>query len=389
MSSNVDNIQIIADEIVKISGKNTEVLVETKVTFNESAAIATQALSKAISIPLPGVLQKDAEYLLEVYNPSLHSDMQIEIYNMAAFKDAEQSPGVAAVEREVLLAGVTIPKTAMNANANTLPDCHARLLQGICLDASSKLRIKNLTAISAAQIQTMILSGTLDSGTVLFEIKNAAGVTKSSLYAQQKQTVTVGGTAFEAGDTWKINVLGADGVTTFTSAALAYDISAADLKTAIEALLVTAGWSRSNLGVTATTITASGAFANNVVITFTAGTTGTSMIPVFTASDISRAGATIVFAQTATTVAYNANVATLKAAYEALLELAGWTTSAGAALAVTFSNALANAITITYAASVSTVVPCPVFTCSKAATYLTLRTTTYGATPVSCKLLAV
>lgn len=397
MSSNVDNIQAIADAIDSdYTSRNTEVLPKTTVLFNEGFAIATQVTGKTVPIPLPTILQKDAEYLLEVFNPSTISDMQVEIYNMSEFNDPELSPGVTgyASDREVLLASVIIPKKTMAAATpayvDTSADCHGRLLKGLCLDASSKLRIKNLTQISAKQIQTMAVVGTMGgSDTVLMTIPNAAGVVKSSLYAQQKQTVTVGGTAMEAGDTWKINVLGADGVTTFTSDALAYNISANDLKTAVEALLAAAGWSRSNLGVTATTITASGAFANGVIITFTAGTTGTSMIPVFTASDISREGATIVFAQTSTPIAYNADVATLKAAYKALLELAGWTTSAGAAIDLTFSNVLANNVTITYEAMVSTIVPVPTITCSDTAKTIMLRTTTWGATPVSCKLVAV
>lgn len=365
-------------------GSNAEVLAETTVTFNEGSAIATLATAKQVAVPLPTNLQKDGYYQIEIYNPSTTTDIVVDAYNVSTYKSAEASPGVAAASRDVYVGTKTCAKQVITANVDTLPSCHILNVQGFCMGDSSKLLIKNATQIAAAQVQTMVLSGTLDSGTVEFKIRNAAGVEKSSLYAIPKQTATV---ANLGEGTFKLRINNASGTGTSSTAALAFDIIEADLETAINALLVTAGWLRSNtVGGTQITCDASGNFADGVILTF--ANTGTVPIDslLLTATDITDADATITFAKTATTIAYDANAATLKASYDALLELAGWTTSAGAALAVTFSNALANNITITYAASVSTVVPVPIFTCSKAATTLTLRTTTFGATPVSVKV---
>jgi hypothetical protein len=252
------------------ASSNQLVLDETTVVFNEGFAAASLATAKEVAITLTDY-QPDAMYQIEIYNPSTTSDIVVDAYNVSTYKSAEASPGVAATASDVYIGTKTAAKQVITANVDTLPSKHILNLQGFCMGDSSKLLIKNTTQIAAAQVQTTLLTGTLDSGTVLFEIKNAAGVTKSSLNAQQIQTVTIAGTALEAGDTFILSVLGADGVTTYPTAALAYDIAAADLKTAVEALLVTAGWSRSNLGDTATTITASDTFQTGVTITFTAG----------------------------------------------------------------------------------------------------------------------
>lgn len=118
---------------------------------------------------------------------------------------------------------------------------------------------------------------TVPKGRLLGEISGAT--------ANEVQTLNFGGTV--SGGTFTLSIIGIDGIVTYTTSALAYNISNANLKIAIDALLLSAGYA----GGTATI--GGGACPTDATATFGGTLAGVNM-PLMTAtSALTGAGPTL------------------------------------------------------------------------------------------------
>lgn len=123
---------------------------------------------------------------------------------------------------------------------------------------------------------------TVARGTVLGQV--------SAANASEVQTLDFGGTV--SGGTFTLSITGPDGGTTYTTAALAYNISNANLKIAIDALLASAGY------VGATVTIGGGACPTDATVTF-GGTAANWNMPLMVAtSSLTGSSPTLVVTET-------------------------------------------------------------------------------------------
>lgn len=245
----VQDIKATSDGALYVTqaGNNADIVTNSYVLFADGATINTEAL---LTLTTPTNLQSDAMYCVTIHNPSLVSDLGIELLNLETMNTPNYPLGTS---KNGVLTSWTVPKTGSG-----LRDTYCRLIQGAFLSASSKLSVKNLTALTAVQVQTLT--------------RNA--------------------TAFSAG-TWTVSVVGTNG-STFTSSALAWDIDNNGITAALTALVAAAGYTKSTDG-SAITVTSSGANAFKDASgsrTLTFSDCGTTIVPLFsnTTSGLTGAG---------------------------------------------------------------------------------------------------
>lgn len=243
-SSKIQDIKVSADGAMLVTqrGDSGDLVTDSCVLFADGALINTESL---LTLTTPTNLQPDALYAVTIHNPSLVSDLTVEFLNLSTMITRNYPSGET---KNSSLAVVTIPKTAAG-----LRDTHTRIIQGLFLGDSSKISVKNATALTAAQSQTITLGAGANDGT------------------------------------WKIGLIHeVTGVLSYT-AALNHDVSNADLKTAIDALIAACGYTKST-DASAITTTISGGTLQGTPAVATLSASGTTIVPLMVGVNIDLAG---------------------------------------------------------------------------------------------------
>ena len=183
-----------------------------------------------VELTSPDVLKADALYAISIHNPSPVTDLSVECINTDTFS---------GVERNSLLKTYTVGKAVAGTRST-----HTELVQGLFIGESSSLMVKNTTALAAGQVQTIDTGGTVTAGTFKLRLANALG----------------------------INVDTDD---------LAYNISNANLKIAVDALIAEAGYVSDPLESAITVTVSGGALPTDAVLTFSDG--GSTIVPTLVA----------------------------------------------------------------------------------------------------------